>query len=403
MKTSGAILRGAKDVIFRSIHGNNLVYNTCWEDPRLDRKAFDFKSDDRVVVISSAGCNVLDYVLAGVEHVHAVDVNPRQNALLELKRAAILELPYEELFAMFGRGMLANCQDVYNRKLRSHLSVSAQEFWDTRISFFTPSVWHKSFYFRGSAGLFARGINFYIDRIPGLRNNLVKLFAADTLQEQASIYFDHVKPRFWGKLVEWIVGRDLTLAMLGVPYSQRREIDTQYQGGVVKFIEDCVDTVFGKLSLKDNYFWRLYVFGEYTEECCPEYLKRNNFDLLRSLVVDKVSCHTSTLTDFFSSRKHDVTCISLLDHMDWLSATRLPDLQAEWQMILMAAKKGARIIWRSGGVKVGFVDPIVVNYDGQTTRVGDILVYDYDLANELHAKDRVHTYGSFYIATVGQT
>jgi len=25
--------------IFSLIHGNNLVYNTCWEDPRLDRRA----------------------------------------------------------------------------------------------------------------------------------------------------------------------------------------------------------------------------------------------------------------------------------------------------------------------------------------------------------------------------
>ena len=23
--------------VFKFVHGNNLVYNTCWEDPRLDR------------------------------------------------------------------------------------------------------------------------------------------------------------------------------------------------------------------------------------------------------------------------------------------------------------------------------------------------------------------------------
>src|SRR6516162_10556547 len=70
---------------FRYVHRRNLVYNTCWEDPRLDREALDLGPFDRVVVITSAGCNALDYVLEGPEHIHAVDVNFRQNALLDLK------------------------------------------------------------------------------------------------------------------------------------------------------------------------------------------------------------------------------------------------------------------------------------------------------------------------------
>ena len=49
--------------------------------------------DDNVLVITSAGCNALDYALAGPRHVYAVDLNPRQNALLELKKAAIRALP----------------------------------------------------------------------------------------------------------------------------------------------------------------------------------------------------------------------------------------------------------------------------------------------------------------------
>ena len=49
--------------MFNMVHGNNLVYNTCWEDPRLDRIALGLGSDDNVMVITSAGCNALDYAL----------------------------------------------------------------------------------------------------------------------------------------------------------------------------------------------------------------------------------------------------------------------------------------------------------------------------------------------------
>ncbi|MCW0218895.1 MAG: BtaA family protein, partial [Prosthecobacter sp.] len=71
----------AHDVIFNRVHGGNLVYNTCWEDPRLDRQMLDLQPDSRVVMITSAGCNALDYLLDAPAEIHAVDMNPRQNAL----------------------------------------------------------------------------------------------------------------------------------------------------------------------------------------------------------------------------------------------------------------------------------------------------------------------------------
>jgi len=90
--------------VFNAIHGGQLVYNACWEDPRLDREALRLGPDDTVVVITSAGCNALDYALDGPRRIHAVDLNPRQNALLELKQAGIRALDFETFFQMFGRG-----------------------------------------------------------------------------------------------------------------------------------------------------------------------------------------------------------------------------------------------------------------------------------------------------------
>ena len=51
--------------IFKAVHRRNLIYNTCWEDPALDREALGLGPADRVMVITSAGCNALDYLLAG--------------------------------------------------------------------------------------------------------------------------------------------------------------------------------------------------------------------------------------------------------------------------------------------------------------------------------------------------
>ena len=137
--------------VFRWVHGHHLVYNTCWEDPRLDRIALALKPEDKVLVITSAGCNALDYALAGAGEVHAVDVNPRQNALLELKLAGIRNFCYEDFFAMFGRGQMDRAGKVYAQVLRPSLSPWSQQYWDRWIEFFeTGNPW--PFYFRGDFG-----------------------------------------------------------------------------------------------------------------------------------------------------------------------------------------------------------------------------------------------------------
>ena len=63
--------------IFDALYARNLIYNACWEDPAVDRQALALSEADRVLVITSAGCNALDYVLAGAGHVDAVEVLDR--------------------------------------------------------------------------------------------------------------------------------------------------------------------------------------------------------------------------------------------------------------------------------------------------------------------------------------
>lgn len=96
------------DLCFNQVYGHNLIYNTSWEDPRLDRVALDLGPEDTLLRITSAGCNVLDYALLSPKHIYAVDMNYRQNALLELKLAGVRELEFGAFFAMFGRGCLDN-------------------------------------------------------------------------------------------------------------------------------------------------------------------------------------------------------------------------------------------------------------------------------------------------------
>lgn len=382
--------------VFNIVHRNNLVYNTCWEDPRLDREALKIGSDDNILVITSAGCNALDYALCEPNHVYAVDMNFRQNALLELKQAAIRKLDYEEFYSMFGKGRLPGWAKIYKEVLRPELTESSQKFWDRRPRFFDHS--RLSFYFRSTSGSFARALKLYTDRVLGIGPIIEELFQAETVEEQSKIYYEKLEERFWTGAMKFFMNRDTTLSMIGVPKAQRRQIETQYEGGVVKYVRDCVETVFTKLPLKDNYFWRVYVFGEYSPECCPEYVKPDNFERLKGGLVDKITTHTDSVQGFLEKHDGDISRYVLLDHMDWLSDKFFPLLESEWQAIIDKASADARVIWRSGGLKTDFVEEVHVNHNGKRTRLPELLTYHQDLAEQLHVLDRVHTYASFYIA-----
>ena len=121
--------------------GNQVIYNMSWEDPRIDRALLKLGPDDVMMMLTSAGCNVLDYLLEGPKKIVAVDLNPRQNALLSIKLAAIRELEYEDFFTLFARGDKDLFERVYHSQLRQHLNEDSRKFFSTRRA---PTFFRKS-------------------------------------------------------------------------------------------------------------------------------------------------------------------------------------------------------------------------------------------------------------------
>ena len=60
----------------------DVLYAQCWEDPQIDREAFNITSDDIVFSITSGGCNVLTFLIDNPKKIIALDLNPYQNYLL---------------------------------------------------------------------------------------------------------------------------------------------------------------------------------------------------------------------------------------------------------------------------------------------------------------------------------
>jgi S-adenosylmethionine-diacylglycerol 3-amino-3-carboxypropyl transferase len=382
------MLKSAHDLVFRHVHNSNLIYNTAWEDPRLDRQLMKLDANSRVVMITSAGCNALDYLLDNPAEIHAVDMNYRQNALLELKQALIRQGNFEELFEMFGFGSHAEYAFVYDR-VRKTLSEPAQKFWDKRISFFNPTSLKKSFYYHGTSGIAAYVMGNALFKLrPNVKNFATCLLDARSLEEQRDAY-ELFEREIWGPFSNWLLRQPTLMTLLGVPRPQIKLIQDSYPGGLTDYVKDKLRHVFTELPISDNYFWRVYMTGSYTLGCCPNYLKQENQPALKSR-VDRLKSYTTTLSGFLREYPGQYTHFVLLDHQDWLAAHDTEALRDEWELILANSAPGAKILMRSAGVNLDFVP------DSIRSRVR----FFPERTEALHQLDRVGTYGSLHFAEV---
>ncbi len=383
--------------VFDALYGRSLVYNTCWEDPALDREAMRLTSSDTVLMITSAGCNALDYALDAPKRIHAVDANPRQGALLELKMAGIRRLDHADFFRIFGSGSHPRFRELYRDALRKDLSSSAQSFWDHRDRWFSGSGWRNSFYFHGLSGLVARLVRTYVGRGSQLGRGLQALLEADDLEHQRALYDDQVAPLLWTPRMRWAVSRQTTMSLLGVPHAQTKEVAKAHADGVAGFVRASVDRVFRELPLWTNYFWTVYLRGHYTADNCPSYLTSTGFAALKGGLVDRIQVHTDVMSGFLAKTQDEPTKLVLLDHMDWMSHFRPADLAEEWNLIRGRSAPGAQVLFRSADVRASYLDRIRT-VDGRS--VSEQLTFDRATADRLHARCRVGTYGGFHIATL---
>jgi S-adenosylmethionine-diacylglycerol 3-amino-3-carboxypropyl transferase len=379
----------AQDATFQRVHGGNLVYNACWEDPRIDRELMSLDHESRVVMITSAGCNALDYLLDNPAEIHAVDMNPRQNALLQLKTAMIRRDEFEDLFALFGDGSHPDFKTLRS-ELSDLLPPYANRYWKEKHYYFRSSALNRSFYYRGTAGQMAWiALKTFTSGRGKLRESAAAILEAKSLETQRAIY-EEVRPILWTKLVRWLLRQPVSMAMLGVPRAQIRLIEKNFDGGIPGFLQAKLEHVFTELPFWDNYFWQVYLRGRYTRDCCPNYLREEHQSVLHDR-IDRIKTHSTTIANFLREHPAPYSHFVLLDHQDWMAAHRPEALAEEWKLILENSRPGTAILMRSASPEIDFIPAFARER---------LDLVDPDRTLSLHRLDRVGTYGSTLFARV---
>lgn len=382
------LLKATHDLVFKRVHGSQLIYNCAWEDPRIDRELMKLDSSSRVVMITSAGCNALDYLLDDPAEIHAIDMNFRQNAVLDLKIALIRQRDHAALFEMFGRGASSRFKAIY-AEVQEQLPAMSRAFWNEKIDCFDPGNFKKSFYYHGTSGTAAWVMRktLFAGRHT-LADLAMCLLEAESLEEQRDIY-RQIEPAVWGWLARWMVRQPALMALLGVPRPQIQLIKNEYPGGLTEYVRDKLRQVLTEVPVEDNYFWRVYMTGSYTTECCPNYLVADHLETLADR-AERLQTHTMTVSDFLQRNPGCYSHYVLLDHQDWLAAHDPEALRREWELILANSRPGTRILLRSAAFDIEFVPQ----------DIRDRLCFNREDTQRLHRLDRVGTYGSLHFAEV---
>lgn len=350
---------------------NDFIYAFTWEDSRVDDRLLKLGANDVVLAITSAGDNILSYLLNSPARVHAVDLNPSQNNLLELKVASFTALPYADHWQLFGLGKHTDFRKLLISKLSPHLSSRAFQYWMDRASVFTS---------KSGLGLYDCGGSRHALRVfrvmctvLSLRSECKALLAAKTLNEQREIYNKKFRPIFLSKLLSYamISSEKFLWAALGVPHNQLAMLEADHAAkaaangttssrgaAVYAYLCDTIDPVFeNTLVGEDNPYYLVSLSGAYSSKCHPAYLspkahaklsKRNAFDGLR--------IHTDEIEEVVNRiMPGTLTVAVVMDSMDWFD----PGSEAATTQITKlnrALKMGGRVLLRSSGLKPWYIE-----------------------------------------------
>lgn len=341
------------------------IYAFTWEDARVDERLLKLGPDDVVLAITSAGDNILSYARQCPARIHAIDLNPAQNHLLELKVAAYsAALPYEDFWQIFGEGKHPHFRSILISALSPHLSSRAFQYWLANAGIFTS---------RRGRGLYDTGgskhairIFRWLSHLFGVRAAVRSILSAKTLNEQREAWRARLRPALTSKLVSsTIISSEAFLwAALGVPRNQLSMIEADHARSpavasgsakptrahaVWQYAVDTLDPVAEHTHITaDNPYYHVCLSGSFSRACHPDYLSRHTHrQLSRPGAFDGLRIHTDEIEHVVRRfSPGTLTVAVVMDSMDWFD----PASDAAARQIALlnrALKKGGRVLLRS--------------------------------------------------------
>jgi S-adenosylmethionine-diacylglycerol 3-amino-3-carboxypropyl transferase len=356
---------------------SKLIFSHNWEDPAMDERALNIKEDDTVFTITSGGCNTIGFLRLNPAAIYCVDINPAQNHLMELKKAAFKQLNYETLCTFFGLTENNSQEKLYNQ-LTQFLSPDALAFWNAN-----KKIISKGIIMNGRYERFVKIAGKILRLLQGTKK-VKTFFTLHSITEQEKFYNEKWDNGRW----RWIFK-----SMFNKKRLAKKGLVSDYfhfDDGSSSFSESFykrASHVMKDIPVQSNYFIAAYFLGHYlNKENIPEYLKQENFSIIKKNIdkIFPVSADSKYWLGQQPANMFDAFALSNICELMDDNATHKLFIE-----VIRTAKPGAKIIFRN------LMIPREVPED-----LRSIIVKNESLSKQLQFDDRSFVYGKVAAYTV---
>jgi S-adenosylmethionine-diacylglycerol 3-amino-3-carboxypropyl transferase len=151
-------------------------YSACNEDSESEIEALQPDQNKKVICVTAGGGRVLNLLISRPKEIWAVDLNPNQNHLLELKIAGIRSLDYDDFLSFMGVRESIDRLKTY-KKIRHDLSDEARIFFDSKLH-----IIEKGVLFQGNLELFLKKIAMVVNLLKPQK--IMQLFQFEDIESQ---------------------------------------------------------------------------------------------------------------------------------------------------------------------------------------------------------------------------
>ncbi len=289
---------------------SDILYAQCWEDPEIDRQAFNITSEDVIFSITSGGCNILAFLLDNPRKIISLDLNPSQNYLLELKMAAFKTLNYDEVLEFLGILPSERRLELY-AELRSSMKYESVEYWDNQTNKIRKGIIHCGQYER-YMHLLKKLFNVIVGR-----SLIQELFAAKD-QSARKILFDKKWNNMRWRFFTWFfLSRFFMTILFEKAFFDQLEETFSFGSHFRNVIKRAIT----ELPVRENYFLSYILLGNfYSLQHLPIYLRMENFDKIRN-GLNRIEFVNSSCENYFTSLPSDsISKFNFTNIFEWMPA-----------------------------------------------------------------------------------
>ncbi|MFZ5949997.1 MAG: DUF3419 family protein [Candidatus Rifleibacteriota bacterium] len=353
-------------------------YTTVWEDERIIAEGLNPQKGERVLSITSGGDFSLQCILSGAD-VISLDFNPRQNFLLEMKKAAALCLEFEEIWRFLGLKPCTNREQLFTR-VSQYLSEDAKSYWKAHHEKVCSGIMLS-----GRQDRYLRLVAKVIKLIQG-RESIKKIFSASDLKVQQNIYDKNWNIWLWRCFGSLIFNQQIMNHFFHKDHFRYAQKDEH----PALIFRKQTERIFRDVPLKDNFYLFFAFHKTYPgPENCPAWLKKSNFRALQQN-IERLSIISGELEQFiFSQPDNSIDCFNFSNIFDWIDENNFVRLMRETARV---AKNGARLCYWTNAINTKR-DLAILN--GKV----DEIFEDHELSRVIYATCRTTGYSS---CTVGR-